>query len=99
MSWSFHPEAERELHAAIDYYEQRDRGLGYAFAVEVHRAILRMREMPATWPEIAPDIRRVLVNRFPFGVIYAADGQDLHVLAVMHLRRDPGYWQDLTSRG
>ena len=44
------------------------------------------------WVEIEPGIRRVLVHRFPFAVLYAGNGDGLFVLAVMHLRREPNYW-------
>ena len=37
-------------------------------------------------------IRRVLVHRFPFAVLYAENDGGLLVLAVMHLRREPNYW-------
>lgn len=32
---SFHPEAEEDFTAAIDYYEEKEIGLGYDFAIEV----------------------------------------------------------------
>ncbi len=35
MSFVFHPEAEIEFNAAIDYYERIELGLGYDFAIEV----------------------------------------------------------------
>jgi hypothetical protein len=35
------------------------------------------------------------LKRFPFGVIYSVEGQDVIVIAVAHLHRKPGYW---TSR-
>ncbi len=31
-------------------------------------------------------------SSFPYGVIYALEGQTIYVAAVMHLRRKPGYW-------
>jgi hypothetical protein len=34
MTFSFHPEAETEFLEAIDYYEDRERGLGYDFSIE-----------------------------------------------------------------
>ena len=37
--FSFHPEAEEELSAAIEYYEERETGLGYDFSAEVFKAI------------------------------------------------------------
>ncbi len=35
MTFSFHPEAESEFHEAINYYEDRERGLGYDFSTKV----------------------------------------------------------------
>ena len=35
MTVSFHPAAESELAGAVEYYEEREPGLGYDFAVEV----------------------------------------------------------------
>ena len=40
MSYSFHPEAENEFLKAIDYYEDREEGLGFDFAIEVYSTIL-----------------------------------------------------------
>jgi hypothetical protein len=33
------------------------------------------------------------LKRFPFGILYVATVDEIVVLAVMHLRRRPGYWQ------
>ncbi len=46
MKYSFHPEAESEFGKAIDYYEEKEHGLGYDFAVEVYSSIERMRSHP-----------------------------------------------------
>lgn len=34
MTYAFHPEAEAEFNGAIDYYEDREAGLGNDFAFE-----------------------------------------------------------------
>jgi hypothetical protein len=39
MRYSFHPEAQSELRLAIDYYEDREKTLGYQFAIEVFAAV------------------------------------------------------------
>ena len=92
MKFSFHPEAEEEFNAAIQYYEEREVGLGYDFAVEVYGAIKRSVSFPKTWPIIEIDIRRSLVKRFPFGVLYSEGHQEIYIVAVMNLHRDPEYW-------
>jgi toxin ParE1/3/4 len=92
----FHPDAQAELKLAIDYYESSQRKLGYQFAVEVYAAIARITSHPATWPLLDDNVRRCLVHRFPYGVIYAYDQGRVEtiILAVMHLHREPGYWSD-----
>lgn len=94
MSFAFHPEAEAEFLAAVDWYEERSDGLGMRFAAEIHASIQRAVAMPMAWPAVDQDIRRVLANRFPYGVLYAPRGRSIYVLAVMHLRRQPDYWRE-----
>jgi plasmid stabilization system protein ParE len=93
MSYAFHPEAEAELNQAIEWYETREPGLGLDFATEVHAAIQRALSFPLAWQVMEGDIRRVLVHRFPFGVLYAQEHDRMFVVAVMNLHRQPGYWQ------
>ncbi len=40
MNYSFHPGAEEELGAAIDYYQECEAGLGYDLSLEVFAAIV-----------------------------------------------------------
>ena len=69
MTFSFHPEAEKEFRAAIEYYEDREVGLGYDFSVEVFTAIQNAAALPHAWPVMEEDIHRCLVNRlFPHGL-------------------------------
>jgi plasmid stabilization system protein ParE len=94
MTCSFHSEAEKEFNAAIDYYEDREIGLGYDFSVEVFTAIHNIANYPKAWPVVEDDVRRCLVNRFPFGVLYSVEQKDIFILAVMHQRRLPNYWKN-----
>lgn len=93
MTYSFHPEAEAEFNAAIDYYEECEPGLGYDFSIEVFAGIQNIANYPAAWPVIEEDIRRCLVNRFPYGIIYQLEKSQIFILAVMPLRRHPDYWK------
>lgn len=93
MSFSFHPEAEEELNQAIDYYENIESGLGYDFALEVYSTIKRAVDFPKAWPVLDDGIRRSLVKRFPYGVLYSEGRNGLFILAVMNLHREPQYWK------
>ena len=93
MNYSFHPDAADEFNQAIAYYEECKKGLGYEFAVEVHSAIERALAYPKAWQVLEGDIRRLLVYRFPYGVLYAEEANELFIIAVMNLHKKPGYWK------
>jgi hypothetical protein len=69
-------------------------GLGNGFLIEVERTIAAIASHPKAAPKVKQDIRRRLLKRFPFGILYVATVDEIVVPAVMHLRRRPGYWQD-----
>lgn len=98
MTFAFHPEAEEELYQAIDYYERCEQGLGYDFAVELFACIQNIVGHPAAWPALGKDVRRCLVHRFPYGVLYCVESGEVFILAVMPLRRHPGYWKERSRR-
>lgn len=84
--------AEEEMLEAFDFYENQANGLGSAFLAEVRRTAQRLAENPRGGPIVRPPIRRWLVQGFPFGILYRIDDHEIVILAVMHLRRRPGYW-------
>jgi len=94
MTYTFHPEAEEEFNHTIDYYETIEVGLGYDFALEVNTAIQRSVQLPNAWTTLDDNIRRSLVHRFPYGILYSVEGDELFIIAIMNLHRDPDYWRN-----
>ncbi|MDG2305670.1 MAG: type II toxin-antitoxin system RelE/ParE family toxin [Candidatus Binatia bacterium] len=92
-SVAFHPDAESEFLEAVRYYSQQADGLGSDFLSAVRTAIERVAEFPDSGRPFGERLRRVIVRGFPYAVIYRAEGDDLVVIAVAHLRRRPGYWR------
>lgn len=93
MKYTFHPDAELEFEDAIKYYQEHQKGLGYDFSVEVYSAIKRILNNPHAWTILEDDIRRCMANRFPYGVIYSVQDDEIYILAVMNLGRSPDYWK------
>lgn len=87
-----HPAAEAEMRAAAGYYHECQPGLGSRFLDEVTLAGGRIIRNPEAWPVMSGSIRRCLLNRFPFGLIFRIETERIYVLAVMRLRREPNYW-------
>ena len=92
MHVTFNELAERELNDAALYYEHERPGLGVAFIAEVRRCTEALTEHPESGPIVLGTIRRGLCQRFPYALLYTIAGSELRVLAVMNLRRRPGYW-------
>ena len=94
MNSAFHPEAREEFLAAVDFYNESVPGLGGAFAAEVRAAVELIEAFPKTWPEVAYEIHRCLVNRFPYALLYAVEKDLVMIYAVMHTKRNPDYWKN-----
>lgn len=99
MSYSFHPEAEEEFSAGVSYYEECEIGLGFDFSREIHATIQNALKYPEMWPQMEAEVRRCLVHRFPYGVLYSVEPHGIFILAVMHLHRDPDYWKHRQATG
>jgi plasmid stabilization system protein ParE len=89
----FLPLAEEEMNETARFYEERVRGLGREFLEEVERAINSILIQPSAGRIISQNIRRRILKRFPFGILYAMEPDRIVIVAVMHLHRRPGYWK------
>jgi plasmid stabilization system protein ParE len=91
-SFDFHPEAREELRRAVQFYEQESPGLGREFAAEARVVIDHILDHPLSGARAEADTRRKLLLRFPYSVIYLIEPTRLRIIALMHQRREPGYW-------
>jgi plasmid stabilization system protein ParE len=98
IGYRFLSPAEEEMTEASLFYEAASNGLGSDFLDDVQQAVDRLREYPQTGKAVAPGLRRMLLHRFPFSVIYAAETDLILVIAIAHHGRRPGYWQSRVDR-
>ncbi|MDA8124052.1 MAG: type II toxin-antitoxin system RelE/ParE family toxin [Deltaproteobacteria bacterium] len=84
--------AQCELDDAFQWYEEQMQGLGRELLNEVDGSIRRIARWPATGREIFTDVRRCLVKRFPYGIIYGIEEDTIVVVSIAHLHRKPFYW-------
>jgi plasmid stabilization system protein ParE len=87
-----HRLAQKELHAAADYYERERAGLGRRFRLAFEAATTRFVHRLATYPIELGDARRCPVDGFPYNIIYLEESDAVWILAVVHHRRQPRYW-------
>lgn len=89
LSVVYRPAAAREYEAAAVWYDQQEDGLGDQFIQEVERVLDFASGHPEMYPVQRGSLRRALVRRFPYAVLYRAGPEHLVVAAVVHLRQEP----------
>jgi plasmid stabilization system protein ParE len=89
----FHPQAQEEFISAAQFYEDQTEGLGLDFVITVQQTYERLLEFPASGPPLGRRLRRVLVPKFPYSLLYRVEPGRIYIIAVMHLHRRPGYWR------
>jgi toxin ParE1/3/4 len=87
------PGAKAEFDAAADWYEQQRAGLGVDFVARVREVLDRIAANPQLHAAVYNDVRKAVVKRFPYVVIYREDAGEVVVIAVFHTARDPAIWQ------
>ena len=83
------PRAGAELGHASNWYEEQRKGLGTEFMLAVEAAFESVKRTPMLYPKIIGDARRVLVKRFPFGIIFELFDDTIVILSIFHLKRRP----------
>jgi plasmid stabilization system protein ParE len=89
----FLPEARDELDDAYQWYEDRRDGLGEQFVLAVEATVGRIQRLPESHTVVHRDVRRALVERFPYGVFFTIEPERIVIIAVFHARRDPDEWK------
>ena len=87
------PSAREELNEAAAHYEASVPGLGDAFLDDVERAIETVRESPRIGVRTQRRLRKMILHRFPFSIVYVERDEEIVIVAVAHQRRRPGYWR------
>lgn len=86
-------EAEEDIKATYEWYEEQRINLGLAFVEEIDSKLKEIEEYPDLYIEIMRNVRRALCKRFPYSIYYISKNTDIVVIAVLHQRRSPALWQ------
>lgn len=90
---TFHRAASAEFIEASVWYENKKAGLALEFISEIDRCVVLASEHPHQFSPVHQDIRRIVANRFPYGVYFRVEEYRIVILAVFHSRRNPAIWQ------
>ena len=84
--------AQIEVQEAFDYYEERNKGLGFEFMRSLDAALQSVKRTPFSYQTIYKESRRVLLRKFPFALFYVVEETRVVVIAVFHQRRSEIDW-------
>lgn len=88
----FHQAAKEELLISRDYYDELVFGLGKSFVIEVERCLNIIKSNPLAYPIVRQNIRKAVIMKFPFSILYKPVDENVYILAIMHQKRKPNYW-------
>ena len=97
MNYRFIAPAREELLSSVKYYERIEVNLGLDFLNEVEQTIDLILLYPEHCPQFNGDIRKAVLRRFPFNILYTISDSSIIIIALMHQKRKPGYWKDRKS--
>ncbi|MBV9241507.1 MAG: type II toxin-antitoxin system RelE/ParE family toxin [Acidobacteria bacterium] len=90
----FRPAARLEFDEAADWYEEQQPGLRAEFVREIDSVVSRIADRPLSFPVVqGSGIRRALVGRFPYAVLFEVSDELLVVHALFHTSRNPMIWR------
>lgn len=94
---TFHQDARADLLESAHYYETRIQGLGQIFMDDVEDALAEIQQNPQAYTLVSAELRRKIIHRFPFGLLYVVESDRIRIIAVAHFKRRPEYWRNRLS--
>jgi len=85
--------AQDEINRIIEFYDERAPGLGLEFLDELDQTWAALIDHPEVGARHSNDVRRIVLPRFPFVVLYSLEPGEIVVHAIAHQRRRPDYWR------
>ncbi len=89
----FHPEARQDALDGQSHYDAQRIGLGADFERELKEAVERIRLHPRLYGIERGRVRRCILSRFSYSVLFADLPGRIWIAAVAHHRRRPNYWR------
>jgi len=94
MEVIYQAEARSEGLAAAAWYEMQQDGLSSRFLAQWRETESRMVSNPECHHCFEVELRKCRFSIFPYALVFRIKDKRIQVLAVMHMSRALGYWED-----
>jgi len=85
----FQPIAECDVEDAVRWYDDQRAGLGDDFILDLEERCAHIAEHPEMYRCLTGSVRRVVLQGFPYVVLYRVFPDSIEILGVMDSRRHP----------
>ncbi len=85
--------ASEDIDSAVRWYSEKQMELALEFLNAVDAVFESISQLPQSYQEVVPGIRKAMTRKFPFCVYYTVDNNRLIVFAILHASRNSETWQ------
>ena len=94
----FLPEAREDIYEAAVWYRQRNPRVAREFTRRVESATKRISQNPFQFPLLDDEARHLVLDHYPYSIIYLIAEEEVVILSCFHQRRDPAEWKRRLKR-
>jgi plasmid stabilization system protein ParE len=88
-----HEAARREANLATAWYAERSIHVARRFRDDLLAAFKSSAAFPLHYPAYLHETRRIVLQRFPYFIVFFDWQDEITIVAVAHAKRRPGYWK------
>lgn len=81
--------ADLDYLQALEWYEERQQGLGQEFDAELLALFERIKRSPELFKKETAIVRKARMPRFKYRIYFTVEGDEIGVVAVWHPSRNP----------
>ena len=89
-----HEAARREANLATVWYAERSMQVVRRFADDLLTGFSSAAASPLSYPAYLHGTRRVVLQRFPYFIVFFDWQDEVYIVAVAHAKMRPGYWKE-----
>ena len=90
----FTKKADKDIDDAYEHYEEISEELAEDFLDKNDELLERIRETPEQFPKVYKTVRKGLVKRFPYMVLFVMQPVENVIIGVFHQSSNPKKWKN-----
>lgn len=85
------PIAYVDIDEIVAWYEKAAPGLGKRFLTNMDWALKKIQSNPNAFTYVKYPVRRIIVEKFPYKILYQVTGEVIIILGICHAKRNSAF--------